>query len=40
MVEVDGHHWLILYGSYVCTARKPKCSSCLIEDLCEFKKLT
>jgi len=35
---LDAHHWLILHGRYICTARKPKCSACLIEDLCEFKK--
>ena len=35
--KVDVHHWLILHGRYVCVARKPKCGSCLIEDLCEFK---
>ncbi|PCJ38584.1 MAG: endonuclease III [Moraxellaceae bacterium] len=34
---VDAHHWLILHGRYVCTARKPRCGSCVIEDLCEFK---
>lgn len=34
---IDAHHWLILHGRYVCTARKPKCGSCLIEDLCEYK---
>ena len=28
------HHWLILHGRYTCTARKPKCSACLISDLC------
>ena len=28
------HHWLILHGRYICTARKPKCSSCLIADIC------
>jgi endonuclease-3 len=33
----DAHHWLILHGRYVCTARVPKCSQCLIEDLCEFR---
>lgn len=33
----DAHHWLILHGRYTCAARKPKCGSCLIEDLCEFK---
>lgn len=31
------HHWFILHGRYTCTARKPKCGSCLIEDLCDFK---
>ena len=30
------HHWLVLHGRYVCTARKPRCTSCLIRDLCEF----
>jgi len=34
---VDAHHWLILHGRYVCTARKPKCADCIIDDLCEFK---
>ncbi|WP_097460277.1 endonuclease III [Mangrovitalea sediminis] len=33
----DAHHWLILHGRYTCTARKPRCGACLIEDLCEFK---
>ena len=36
--KVDVHHWLILHGRYTCTARKPKCGSCIIEDLCEFKE--
>lgn len=35
---LDAHHWLILHGRYVCTARKPKCGACPIEDLCEFKQ--
>jgi endonuclease-3 len=35
---MDAHHWLILHGRYVCVARKPKCGSCMIEDLCEFGK--
>ncbi|GAA6133474.1 endonuclease III [Oceaniserpentilla sp. 4NH20-0058] len=35
---MDAHHWMILHGRYVCTARKPKCGSCLIEDLCEYNK--
>ena len=34
------HHWLILHGRYVCTARKPRCGACSIEDLCEFKDKT
>lgn len=33
----DAHHWLILHGRYTCIARKPRCGSCLIEDLCEYK---
>lgn len=32
----DAHHWLILHGRYVCTARKPQCQICLIADLCEY----
>jgi endonuclease-3 len=31
------HHWLILHGRYVCKARKPMCSTCLIRDLCTFE---
>ncbi|EWS97370.1 endonuclease III [Pseudoalteromonas sp. SCSIO_11900] len=38
--KVDVHHWLILHGRYTCIARKPKCGSCIIEDLCEFKEKT
>ncbi|MCP5325772.1 MAG: endonuclease III [Oceanospirillaceae bacterium] len=34
----NAHHWLILHGRYTCVARKPKCGSCLIEDLCEYKQ--
>ena len=33
----DAHHLLILHGRYICTARKPKCGQCCIEDLCEYK---
>lgn len=33
---MDAHHWLILHGRYTCVARKPRCGSCIIEDLCEF----
>ncbi len=36
----SAHHWLILHGRYVCTARQPKCSSCLIHDLCEYEYKT
>ena len=32
----DAHHWLILHGRYVCTARNPACSTCVIADFCEF----
>lgn len=38
--KVDVHHWLILQGRYTCIARKPRCGSCIIEDLCEFKEKT
>ena len=34
----DAHHWLILHGRYTCIARKPRCGSCIIEDLCEYKE--
>ncbi len=37
---LNAHHWLILHGRYTCVARKPKCGSCLIEDLCEYKQKT
>jgi endonuclease-3 len=30
------HHWLILHGRYVCTARKPKCAKCGIKDYCKY----
>jgi endonuclease-3 len=36
----DAHHWLILHGRYVCTARKPRCPDCAIADLCEYKDKT
>ncbi len=35
---LDAHHWLILHGRYTCIARKPRCGSCVISDLCEYKK--
>jgi len=34
------HHWLILHGRYTCIARKPRCGSCILEDLCDFKDKT
>ncbi len=34
------HHWLILHGRYTCIARKPRCGSCIIEDLCEYRQKT
>lgn len=37
---LDAHHWLILHGRYVCQARKPRCGSCRIEDLCEYPDKT
>ena len=38
--KLDAHHWLILHGRYTCIARKPRCSSCLIHDLCEYRSKT
>jgi endonuclease III len=36
----DAHHWLLLHGRYVCTARAPACPTCLIRDLCEYPRKT
>jgi endonuclease-3 len=36
--QLHAHHWLILHGRYVCTARKPACRACLIRDLCAFEE--
>lgn len=36
----NAHHWLILHGRYTCTARKPRCGACIIEDLCEYRDKT
>ncbi|MFQ5643658.1 MAG: endonuclease III [Thiogranum sp.] len=36
----DAHHWLILHGRYTCVARSPRCGSCIIEDLCEYRHKT
>ena len=35
--RLDAHHWLILLGRYTCIARKPRCRSCTISDLCEYR---
>ena len=35
--KLHAHHWLILHGRYTCVARKPRCGSCVIEDLCEYR---
>jgi len=35
--KLHAHHWLILHGRYVCTARKPNCPECVVRDLCAFK---
>ena len=35
--RLDAHHWLILHGRYTCIARKPRCQSCAISDLCEYR---
>ncbi len=34
----DAHHWILLHGRYVCTARNPKCEECIINDLCKYLK--
>jgi len=34
------HHWLILHGRYTCKARKPLCTECVINDLCEYRGKT
>jgi len=36
----DAHHWLILHGRYTCKARKPECPTCVINDLCEYRRKT
>ena len=37
---LHAHHWLILHGRYVCTARQPKCSACAVRDLCRYPDKT
>jgi endonuclease-3 len=34
----DAHHWLILHGRYICTARAPKCAACCVFDQCEYPR--
>jgi endonuclease III len=36
----NAHHWLLLHGRYVCTARLPACPRCIIADLCEYAHKT
>jgi endonuclease III len=36
----DAHHWLLLHGRYICTARTPHCPQCIIRDLCEYRHKT
>jgi len=37
--KLDAHHWLILHGRYVCTARKPHCETCVVSQCCdEFRR--
>ena len=38
--KLDLHHWLILFGRYTCTARKPHCQPCVVNDLCEWPDKT
>ena len=38
--RLHAHHWLILHGRYVCVARKPKCPTCAIRDLCDYRGKT
>ncbi len=38
--QLHAHHWMILHGRYVCTARKPRCPDCLIADLCQYEDKT
>jgi endonuclease-3 len=38
--QLHAHHWLILHGRYICTARKPKCGICPIQQDCQFEEKT
>ena len=35
----DAHHWILLHGRYVCTARNPKCEECIINDICKHNDI-
>ena len=35
----NAHHWILLHGRYVCTARNPKCDECIINDICKHNEL-
>ena len=35
---LNAHHWILLHGRYVCTARNPKCDQCIINDICIFNR--
>ena len=37
---LNAHHWLLLHGRYICVARNPKCVTCIIDHLCEYKHKT
>lgn len=37
---LNAHHWLILQGRYICTARKPHCPNCIVRDLCQYSEKT
>lgn len=38
--QTHAHHWMILHGRYVCKARKPECSSCRIQNFCQYSQKT
>lgn len=38
--RVDAHHWLILHGRYVCTARSPRCAACAVRPWCDHAAFT
>jgi endonuclease-3 len=38
--KTHAHHWLILHGRYTCLARKPRCPSCVVNDLCRWPEKT